>query len=307
MHQEKCDMSLVLFTNNLSSLVLLFGCARRGVVPTAACNTISHRWLVGARKRKKKMEEKNYTWESSGRWCLNGLPTSCSYFLYFAMQSSLPIILHLHSTCCLWRMPRVHSGKCITRLVTWVVCALSVGLHSTLYTPHTQRRQVEKKRVAQRAANNIPFVTPLRTFTSCDTCAVIICECIRKAVRRLFVMCWHVCVYRWCSRIRSCAYTKCEIKGECVILTSTLYPRLHKYSVLSSCFGSNVTFHPKASRSGQETGRKRESTLSAKRAYHWKVSTSRGELLIVGHFSTLLIYCCSHKRDIYHLNILHVS
>lgn len=102
------------------------------------------------------MEEKNYTWESSGRWCLNGLPTSCSYFLYFAMQSSLPIILHLHSTCCLWRMPRVHSGKCITRLVTWVVCALSVGLHSTLYTPHTQRRQVEKKEW-----RNVPQITSL--------------------------------------------------------------------------------------------------------------------------------------------------
>lgn len=147
MHQEKCDMSLVLFTNNLSSLVLLPGCARRGVVPTAACDTnISPVVGWGPEERKKKMEDKNYTWESSGRWCLNGLPTSCSYFLYFAMQSSLPIILHLHSTCCLWRMPRVHSGKCITRLVTWVVCALSVGLHSTLYTPHTRRRPVKEKK-----------------------------------------------------------------------------------------------------------------------------------------------------------------
>lgn len=204
-----------------------------------------------------------------------------------------------NATCTLWQVhnPTSHVS---------CMCSFCGPPFHTIHPTHPAKASGEK-RVAQRAANNIPFVTPLRTFTSCDTCAVIICECIRKAVRRLFVMCWHVCVYHWCSRIRSCAYTKCEIKGECVILTSTLYPRLHKYSVLSSCFGSNVTFHPKASRSGQETGRKRESTLSAKRAYHWKVSTSRGELLIVGHFSTLLIYCCSHKRDIYHLNILHVS
>lgn len=55
MHQEKCDMSLVLFTNNLSSLVLLPGCARRGVVPTAACDTnISPVVGWGPEERKKK-------------------------------------------------------------------------------------------------------------------------------------------------------------------------------------------------------------------------------------------------------------
>lgn len=129
----------------------------QGVVPTAACDTnISPVVGWGPEERKKKMEDKNYTWESSGRWCLNGLPTSCSYFLYFAMQSSLPIILHLHSTCCLWRMPRVLWQVHNPTSHVSCMCSFCGPPFHTIHPTHSAKASETKK-----GWHDVPQITPL--------------------------------------------------------------------------------------------------------------------------------------------------
>lgn len=158
-------------------------------LPRPATQYLTGGWLgLGREKKKKDGGEKLYLrkqWTLMLEWPSDFLQL-LSLFRHAVQPAhhfapAFHLLFVKNATCTLWQVhnPTSHVS---------CMCSFCGPPFHTIHPTHPAKASGEK-RVAQRAANNIPFVTPLRTFTSCDTCAVIICECIRKAVRRLFVMC----------------------------------------------------------------------------------------------------------------------